>query len=124
MNDFEEKINKRNPFAEFLSSTQIGIAFRSMIDFSRFRSFRENILGKLKEQIRSITLRKDIVIPSDGIVRTMNTGTGAKRDQVEVWDFPFRYSHENPFPVFNNPVSSEVDRCFERLISRAGLFLA
>jgi hypothetical protein len=123
MNDFEEKINKRNPFAEFLSSTQIGIAFRSMIDFSRFRSFRENILGKLKEQIRSITLRKDIVIPSDGIVRTMNTGTGAKSNQVEVWDFPFRYSHENPFPVFNNPISSEVDRCFERLISRAGLFL-
>jgi hypothetical protein len=124
LNDFEERIINRNPFTEFLHSTQIGMAFRSMIDLGRFKSFRENILGRLKEQIRSVTLKRDTVIPSDGIVRTMNPYSQAQNEQVEVWDFPFRYSHENPFPVFANSVSSEVDRCFERLITKAGLFLA
>jgi len=124
LNDFEKNINHNNPFSEFLRSTQIGMAFRSMIDLGRFRSFRENILGKLKGQIRSITLKKDVVIPATGIVRTMATIGGRNNSQVAVWDFPYPYSHENPFPVFNNKTSSEVDRCFGCLITEAGLFLA
>jgi hypothetical protein len=124
LNDFEKNINHNNPFSEFLRSTQIGMAFRSMIDLGRFRSFRENILGKLKGQIRSIALKKDVVIPANGIVNTMVTIGGRNNSQVAVWDFPYPYSHENPFPVFNNKTSSEVDRCFGRLISEAGLFLA
>lgn len=124
MNDFERNIDHTNPFYEFLRSTQIGMAFRSMIDLGRFRSFRENILGKLKGQIRSIALKKDAVIPANGIVNTMTAFTGTNNNQVEVWDFPYTYSHENPFPVFNNQYSTEVDRSFERLISMAGLFLA
>jgi hypothetical protein len=124
LNDFEDKIKARNPFAEFLRTAQIGIAFRSMIDFARFRSFRENMLEKIKERIHVITLRKDCVIPAEGIVRTMNPDARKQSDQVEIWDFPFRYTHENPFPVFNNNTSSVVDSWFERLITRAGMFLA
>jgi hypothetical protein len=124
LNDFEKNINHKNPFSEFLRSTQIGMAFRSMIDLDRFRSFRENILAKLKDQICSIALKKDTVIPADGIIRTMTAMVRNKFKPVEVWDFPYQYSHENPFPVFNNQSHEEVDRCFERLITRAGLFLA
>jgi pimeloyl-ACP methyl ester carboxylesterase len=124
MNDFECSINHKNPFAEFLRSTQIGMAFRSMIDFGRFRSFRESILAKLKGQIRSVALKKDAVIPADGIVNTLKSIPGTNNNQVEIWDFPYPYSHENPFPVFSNQLSDEVDRTFERLFARAGLFLA
>jgi hypothetical protein len=124
MNDFESNISPKNPFAEFLRSTQIGMAFRSMIDFSRFRSFRESILAKLKGQLRSVALKKDAVIPANGIVNTLTSTPGITDKQVEVWDFPYPYSHENPFPVFNNQFSVEVDRSFERLIASAGLFLA
>lgn len=123
LNDFENNINHKNPFSEFLSSTQIGMAFRSMIDLGRFRSFRENILEKLKGQIRSIALKKDIVIPANGIVNTLTAWSGRNSNQVEVWDFPYLYSHENPFPVFNNKSASEVDRCFRRLLTEAGSFL-
>jgi hypothetical protein len=123
LNDFESNINHKNPLSEFLRTTQIGMAFRSMIDLGRFRIFRENILGKLRDQIRSIALKKDIVIPANGIVNTLTSWTGRKNSQVEIWDFPYPYSHENPFPVLSDGPSSEVDRCFSRLLSEAGSFL-
>jgi hypothetical protein len=64
------------------------------------------------------------VIPADGIVNTMIPMTRNKLIPVEVWDFKYPYSHENPFPVYNNESSAEVDRSFERLITKAALFLA
>jgi hypothetical protein len=124
MNDFEEDIKQKNPFSGFLNSTRIGMAFRSMIDLSRFRSFREGTLIRLRDQICSIALKKDSVIPAEGIMNTMTLDGGKKAGQVEIWDFPYNYSHENPFPVISDPSHSEVDRCFERMITRAGLFLA
>ncbi len=70
MNDFEKEISYKSPFSEFLRSSQIGMAFRSMIDIARFRPFRENMLIKLRDQIRSIALKQDTVIPASGIVNT------------------------------------------------------
>ncbi|MDP4224659.1 MAG: DUF6051 family protein [Bacteroidota bacterium] len=124
LNDFEKKINRRNPFSEFLRSTQIGMSFRSMIDFNRFRSFRENLIGKLREQIRSVSLRKDKVIPADGIMRTLNIKGKGNYSEVEVWDFPYVYSHENPFPVVKDLEGNAVDFWFDRLFEKAALFLA
>jgi hypothetical protein len=123
LNDFEKEITRKNLFSEFFRSSQIGMAFRSMIDIGRFRSFRESILIKLRDQIRSIALKQDTVIPANGIVNTMIPMTRKKFSPVEVWDFPYLYSHENPFPVLNNESSIDVDRSFERLITKAGLFL-
>jgi hypothetical protein len=124
LNDFEKEITRKNPFSEFFRSSQIGMAFRSMIDIGRFRSFRESILIKLRDQVRSVALKKDTVIPANGIVNTLIPMTSKKFSPVEVWDFPYPYSHENPFPILNNESSAEVDRSFERLITKAGLFLA
>ncbi|MCX6259908.1 MAG: DUF6051 family protein [Bacteroidia bacterium] len=124
LNDFEKEITRKNPFSEFFRSSQIGMAFRSMIDIGRFRSFRESILIKLRDQVCSIALKQDTVIQANGIVNTMISSTGNKIAPVEVWDFPYPYSHENPFPIFNNESSAEVDRSFEHLITKAGLFLA
>jgi hypothetical protein len=95
-----------------------------MIDLERFKTFRENMLQRLKEQIRSVALTKDSVIPARGIVETMNFRTNKMSHPAEVWDFPYPYSHENPFPVFNTPLSREVDRSFERLFTEAISFLA
>jgi len=124
LNDFEKEITRKNPFNEFLRSSQIGMAFRSMIDLGRHRSFRENIFSKLKDQIRSIALKHDKVIPADGIVRTMTPIIRRNAEPVEVWDFPYSYTHENPFPLFTNQTRTDVDRSFERLIINAASFLA
>jgi len=119
MNDFEKSLRGKGPVTDFLKNTSLGMAFRSMIDFGRFRKFRENILNKLRDQIQSITLKNDTVIPASGVLATLNT---KKHQPAEVWDFSYAYSHENPFPVFNSPLSSEVNRSFERVFSRAAAF--
>ncbi len=122
LNDFEKTINGKSPLADFWNSSQIAMAFRSMIDLARFNPFREKILKKLHDQIQAITLVKDTVIPSAGVVNTLN---GLKKNDIaEVWDFPFKYYHENPFPLLDTPDSKYVDYWFERVFSKATLFLA
>jgi hypothetical protein len=124
MNDFEKTIKVKSSLADFLRFDQIGIAFRSMIDFSRFKSFRESILKKLKEQIHSITLSKDTIIPADGVLATLCNWNNDMHGVAETWDFPYSYSHENPFPIFDSPLSQKVDDSFERVFSSARAFLA
>jgi hypothetical protein len=124
MTDFEEKIKGKSPVVDYLCNSQIGMAFRSMIDLERFRKFRENVLSRVKEQTRSIALSKDSVIPAKGIVKTMNWKTRDKHNPAHIWDFPFPYTHENPFPIFDTPQSLLVDKSFDRLFSAASLFLA
>jgi hypothetical protein len=120
--DFEKTLTGKSPLVDFLHSSQIGMAFRSMIDLGRLKTFRENILNKLRDQIHSISLLKDSVIPSKGVISTLSNFN--KKDIVDVWDFPYTYTHENPFPVFDFPLSKKVDYWFERVFSEAMLFLA
>jgi hypothetical protein len=120
--DFEATLTGRSPLVDFLCSSQLGMAFRSMIDLGRFKAFRENMLRKLHDQISTITLSKDCIIPSKGIVGTL--GKFSDKYNLKVWDFPFTYSHENPFPVLDTPLLKKVDYWFDRLFSEAALFLA
>jgi hypothetical protein len=124
MNDFEKSISSRNSLSGFFNSSQIGMAFRSMIDFSRLRLFRENIFKRIKGQIQTVTLKKDSVIPAPGVVKTLSKWNTGFSKIVEVWDFPYPYTHENPFPVFDFPLSQQVDNSFERVFRQASAFLA
>jgi len=120
--DFEKTLTGKSPLIDFLNSSQLGMAFRSMIDLGRLRTFRESILRKLREQILTITLSKDSIIPSGGVVDTL--GGFVPAGNLGVWDFPFDYSHENPFPLFDTPLARKVDYWFERVFAEAALFLA
>jgi hypothetical protein len=124
LEDFENEIKVKSQFFDFISSSRIGMAFRSMIDLGRFRKFRETRLASLKEQIRSIALVKDEVIPANGIVNTLNFKSSISDERVQIIDFPFPYTHENPFPIFGSALSNSVDNAFDRIFSSAALFLA
>jgi hypothetical protein len=121
LNDFEKTITGKSPLVEFLNHSQIGMAFRSMIDLERFKKFRESLLNKLRNQIRSIAFKNDAVIPSDGVVATLNTWS---KQPAEVWDFHYACSHENPFPVFSSSLSYEVDKNFTKVFAEAGNFFS
>jgi hypothetical protein len=41
-----------------------------------------------------------------------------------VWDLPYSYTHENPFPILDSPLSKKVDYWFEKVFEEAMLFLA
>ena len=123
MKDFEKDIKIRNSFMDKIRSIKIGMAFRSMIDLSRFKKFREQALSGLDNRIRSIGMAKDTVIPVHGILRTLKPSGVFRSNQVEVWDFDYPYSHENPFPVYNDPRSNLVDSSFNKLITAACSYL-
>jgi hypothetical protein len=120
--DFEKTLTGKNPLVDFLHTSQIGMAFRSMIDLGRLKTFRENILNKLRDQIHSISLVKDSIIPCKGVISTL--GGLNKKNIVDVWDLPYTYTHENPFPILDFPLSKKVDYWFEKVFSEASLFLA
>ena len=120
--EFEKFMDGKSRVTEFLQTSRLAMAFRSMIDLGRFKSFRENHLKGMEHRIKSTVLRKDAVIPWKGVKETLNPLNN--NDIVKLMDFPFPYSHENPFPVFNSPVSDSVDKSFEIVFSQAGDFLS
>jgi hypothetical protein len=122
LNDFEKTLTGKSPLVDFLHTSQIGIAFRAMIDLGRLKKFRESLIKNMRGQIHSLSLDKDSVIPSKGIISTLRVS--GNKDVVDIWDFPYAYSHENPFPVFNSPLSKKVDYWFEKVFSEATMFLA
>jgi hypothetical protein len=122
LNDFEKTLTGDSPLVDFLHTNQIGIAFRAMIDLGRFKTFRESLLKNMRDQIHSLSLVKDSVIPSKGIISTLQASD--KKDIVDIWDFPYAYTHENPFPIFKSTLSKKVDYWFEKVFSEATMFLA
>ena len=123
MDVFETDIMEKNNVLNMLASGNVGMAFRAMIDFRRLRRLRDSGFRKLQDRIYAVALRRDTVIPCDGIIKTVSAGSCIPGKNIEVWDFNYGYSHENPFPLLPKPLSMEVDSSFERLISRASLFL-
>ncbi len=119
MNDFEKTLTGKGVLTDFLRNSPVGLAFRSMIDLGRLKKFRENILYKLRGQIYSVSLKNDAVIPAEGVVATLNTDL---THTAEIWDFQYPYSHENPFPLFDSPLSTRVDLSFEKVFSEAARF--
>ena len=69
--------------------------FLSMIHSDRYRSARKRSLGILNKRIRSVVLMKDRVFPPAAVNETF-AGPGIPAKTV---DFPYAYSHENPFPL-------------------------
>lgn len=121
LNDFEKTLTGKSPLVEFLRTSQVGMAFRAMIDLGRLKSFRENIFKNIRSQIHSISLIRDSVIPIKGVISTLSAS--GKSNIVDAWDFPYAYSHENPFPVFDSSLSKKVDYWFEKVFAEATLFL-
>ena len=93
-----------------------------MLDYKHLREYREETFKKIEKQVLAVTLKNDAVVPAYEI---MNTLQGAARDiniPVEIYDFPYPYSHENPFPV-NKPLEQEVDEKFNMIFNRITDFL-
>jgi hypothetical protein len=98
-----------------------GKVFHAMLEYQNMREFRESLLKKVEDDIYAIALLKDKVIPS---FEVFNTLQGAYRNidiKVDEFDFSYRYSHENPFPVnSNNP--ELVDENFNMIFDKVGNF--
>lgn len=96
-------------------------AFYRMISPERFQTQRENFFEQAGGRIGGIALAQDSVIPYHGVKEAM--GVKNTEERIELLDFSFPYSHENPFPVNTRDVSS-VNSSFTKVFSRAAAFLA
>jgi hypothetical protein len=110
-----ERLN--NNFYELFNKSVLGNTFKFLISFSKFKLLPLNLMKRFREQVQTITLKKDTIIPSDSTKETM------KNTDLEEWDFNYRYSHENPFPTLNNSLSALVDKSFDLLMNKASLYL-
>lgn len=95
-------------------------AFIRMITPESFREERERFFSSLGKRIRGIALAKDLVIPFIGVQEAL--GIKNTEEQIELLDFPFPYSHENPFPLLTKDQAS-LNTAFINLFSRAVSFL-
>ena len=97
-------------------------SFRSMISPEWNQPERETFFNKLGNRIRGISLAKDKVIPYSGVVKALGTSCADKR--IELLDFPFQYSHENPFPTTMQTDTTTIDASFTTVFDNASQFLA
>lgn len=96
-------------------------AFLQMITPERLRSEREKFFARFKEKIRGIALSNDHVIPYHGVLEAL--GKKNAESTIQLLDFPFPYTHENPFPHTTRDITS-LNNAFSNVFSQASEFLA
>jgi hypothetical protein len=88
----------------------------------RGRRKRESLFDAMKDRLYVVALEKDRVMPEAGIVKTIRGKKGNVEVPVEVIDFPFNYSHEQPFPIGDDKIQHLVDRSFTVVFDKAAAF--
>ena len=95
-------------------------AFRMMISPDEMRNHRESFFQSACQRIRAISLKRDIVIPTEGIIRALGKSS---RKILQELDFPFEYSHQTPFPFRADKDKEEVNQAFNRVFGQVAEFL-
>jgi hypothetical protein len=98
-------------------------AFMAMLRLDRFQVLRERSFYRLRHQISAIGLSRDQVIPAKSILQTLSGSNNRNKIQMSVLDFPYPYSHENPFPIGNQALRPAVNEAFQQVFSVAVKFL-
>lgn len=96
-------------------------AFQSMVLTETNKEARESTFAKLKNKIRAITLKKDVVIPTHGAIAAF--GEQTSRDILTEIDFPFDYTHQNPFPTNKKIAPELLSGAFNDIFSTAAAFV-
>lgn len=95
-------------------------SFSKMITPDKWKQERHTFFNSIKNRIKGVSLSKDVVIPYHGVQEAMGTETTTASIQLQ--DFPFSYSHENPFP-HNEKDTTSLNKAFEGVFSDAIEFL-
>ena len=95
-------------------------AFKAMIRPDVLQDYRESFFQRACNRIKAISLKKDIVMPTNGVIQAI----GKVSDKIlEEIDFPFQYSHQIPFPFRSKADQTLVNQAFNHIFSKAAAFL-
>ena len=97
-------------------------SFTSMLRTDMFTEFRNKFFDANKDRIRIITLKKDSVIPTHGVKLALGDNS---KDILQELDFPFEYTHQNPFPKENEIITAGMlNNAFDNVFTSASAFLS
>ena len=116
LDDFEEATN-----SNIYKKDDLYYAFSTMIKKENQEAERVRFFEKVKERIKIITLKKDVVIPTNGAIEAVGT---VNSDLVKEIDFPYDYTHQVPFPMTGKVDSSILFANFSKVFDEAVLFFA
>ena len=107
---------------EHMMDAKVLQMFYAMIAPDRLPNLREHFYGEMSRRLSGISLTNDTVIPYSGVVQAM----GEKRAQqtIQLHNFDYDYSHENPFPVGASYEATLVNQSFEATMANAINFLS
>jgi hypothetical protein len=97
-------------------------SFYSMISPERNKEERESFFKKLGNRIGGISLSRDTVIPYHGVVEALGADTASM--QIDLQDFSYSYTHENPFPTGSGISMNEVNQSFNHVFAKAANLLS
>ncbi|RHJ94260.1 DUF6051 family protein [Parabacteroides bouchesdurhonensis] len=106
--------------AGLLKSDFLERAFKAMIRKDVLQDYRESFFQRACNRIRAISLKKDIVMPTNGIIEALGKVSGKILEEL---DFPFKYSHQIPFPLHSKTDSDSINRAFNSVFYKAAAFL-
>lgn len=110
----------RNDMPTSFPDDQLEKAFRAMICPDFMRNYRESFFQRTCNRIHAISLRKDTVMPTQGIIKAL----GKASDQIlKELDFPFTYSHQKPFQAQKNTEKELINKAFNAVFNQAANFL-
>lgn len=96
-------------------------AFKSMVLTSANKNEREKFFEEAERRLQVITLKKDMVIPTCGAIEAL--GEKASKKSLCEMDFPFDYTHQNPFPLNKKIAPEELSGAFIKVFSKVAAFL-
>ena len=90
-----------------------------MLQFDKMKTFRDYRMRQLNTQILAVGLTKDTVVSPQEILKIFH-GVGQQfQIPVHIMDFPFEYSHQDPFPA-KEKIQKDVNQAFNRVFRLAG----
>ncbi len=97
-------------------------SFLTMIAPDRNPEKRQTFFSKMGDRLKGISLFQDKVIPYSGVIQAL--GQECAASHISLLDFPYRYEHEQPFPVSETHKPELINRSFLQVFNTAAGFLA
>lgn len=120
--NFDEEICRNRIMRKFYEHPlPEALYFQSLMNYDRHREFREKRIRQCADRILAIPLGQDSVIPPEAVQKTLTGRENNIPVSVETMDFPYKYTHEVPFPV-SAKLSAEVDHSFDSVFETAAGF--
>ncbi len=107
-------------YVKHMEIKNIARAFMAMLSPDYFSSLRDSVFSDFSDRLLVYALKDDEVFPEEYIMENFN-GSAVWVNRI---DFPYVYTHENPFPISKDPeLSEQVDESFDRIFKEVGHFL-